>query len=160
MAVIQDGSAKFEVHDKRMKAIVDLIYPVGSVVAIADNSTPKFMSYGMWEKVGSGRVLWGADSSYSAGTTIEAGLPEIAGNMGGASYINSIIPPNTNNPSATGAFSARITTNVPYATITGPGTGPVNSVIGFSAKRYNAIYGNSNTVQPPAYVVNFWRRTA
>ena len=28
-----------------------------------------------------------------------------------------------------------------------------------NASRSSSIYGNSNTVQPPAYVVNVWRRT-
>ena len=32
--------------------------------------------------------------------------------------------------------------------------------LGFDASRSNPIYGRSNTVQPPAYVVNIWQRTS
>ena len=32
--------------------------------------------------------------------------------------------------------------------------------LNFDASRSNSIYGNSNTVQPPAYIVNIWERTA
>ena len=31
---------------------------------------------------------------------------------------------------------------------------------GFDAGKSNPIYGNSDTVQPPAYLVNIWKRTA
>ena len=30
----------------------------------------------------------------------------------------------------------------------------------FDASRSSSIYGKSSTVQPPAYIVNVWRRTA
>ena len=30
--------------------------------------------------------------------------------------------------------------------------------IGFNAQRHNSIYGNSDTVQPPALIVKFWKR--
>ena len=32
--------------------------------------------------------------------------------------------------------------------------------INFDASRSSSIYGNSTTVQPPAYVVYMWKRTA
>ena len=35
-----------------------------------------------------------------------------------------------------------------------------NTGLGFDASRSSSIYGNSTTVQPPAYIVNIWRRTA
>ena len=30
----------------------------------------------------------------------------------------------------------------------------------FDASRYSSIYGSSNTVQPPAYMVKAWRRVS
>lgn len=63
MANIQDGSATFHVVDSRTeqkkKEMVDLVYPVGIVVAIANDNKPDFMNYGKWEKVAPGRTLWG-----------------------------------------------------------------------------------------------------
>ena len=38
--------------------------------------------------------------------------------------------------------------------------GSYGARIRFNASRYSSIYGKSNTVQPPAYIVNVWRRTA
>jgi hypothetical protein len=35
-----------------------------------------------------------------------------------------------------------------------------NAGLGFDASRSNSIYGNADTVQPPAYLVNIWKRTA
>jgi hypothetical protein len=94
-------------------------------------------------------VLQGADSGHAAGTTIEAGLPNITGT---ASQDNDSGFANT----FSGVFyNGGNTTH--FATT---GEGNYSNVLGFDASRSNSIYGNSNTVQPPAYVVNIWRRTA
>ena len=145
---IQDGDAKFEVKDIRVKAIVDLMYPVGTVIAVANNNTPAFTKYGTWEKVGSGRVLWGADSSHSAGSTIEAGLPNIKG-----TFTHS--PWSINSP--TGAFSTNSTTSDNIHTPGGE-YGTKWPIYEFDASKSNSIYGKSTTVQPPAYVVHFYQR--
>ena len=55
MKTITDGSAVFAVRDKRMQAMVDMFYPVGSVYMSADKNKTKadfpFMAYGTWEEV-------------------------------------------------------------------------------------------------------------
>jgi hypothetical protein len=148
---IQDGTVKWEPKDIRVKAIVDLLYPVGTVIAVANDNTPAFTKYGTWEKVGSGRVLWEADSSHPAGTTIEAGLPDITGSFN--THINIVKVAAL----ATGAFSRTADKK------DGKGSLGDNMQIGtysFNASLSNKIYGSSNTVQPPAYVVKFYRRVA
>jgi hypothetical protein len=40
------------------------------------------------------------------------------------------------------------------------GTRGAFDLVGFDASRSSQIYGKSNTVQPPAYLVNVWKRTA
>ena len=76
------------------------------------------------------RVLWGSTSfGY-----INAGLPNITGTFGGVRDVAA---------APTGAF---------YRTgwSASPGAGRDTQAIGFEASRSNGIYGNSNTVQPPA----------
>lgn len=151
---VVDGSAKFKVRDERLQALIDLVYPVGIVVAIADKSKPEFMEYGTWEEVASGRVLQGGDNP---GTTIEAGLPNITGAseaaigtsnnitiMEGAMYFDKTVPSTTQYGMS---YSSRQASS---------GRGKSR----FDASLSNSIYGASTTVQPPAYVVKFYRRTA
>lgn len=63
-----------------MKAMIDVLYPVGIVITTATDNTPKpGEEYGLaqWEEIGRDRVLQGC--STGAGNTIEAGLPMLMG---------------------------------------------------------------------------------
>ncbi len=130
--------------------LLKALYPVGSIYIGTQSTCPlaTLISGSTWELVSSGRVLQGADNDHTAGTTIAAGLPNITGTLGGdvaAGFAGN-----------TGAFSSGIAeSNV--SIVSTPGTVNMHS---FDASRSSSIYGNSNTVQPPAYVVNIWRRTA
>jgi hypothetical protein len=101
--------------------------------------------------VATDRALWGGDGT-NANTTIAAGLPNITGNVSDMSS-------NYNNTSTyTGAFKKN-------SGGSGAGHGGVEyrqgiNNVSFNASWSNSIYGNSSTVQPPAYRVNVWRRTA
>lgn len=104
------------------------------------------LDFGAWEEVSSGRVLQGADSTHSADSTIEAGLPNITGSLGLFTW-----------GSTSGAFSGPKTGNS-----TGAAWYDENnkaSII-FDASRSSSIYGSSSTVQPPAYVVHIWKRVS
>ena len=57
---ITDGTAEFLVRDQRIKAMVDLFFPVGSIIARDDDTEPEILSYGKWQKIGENRVLQGA----------------------------------------------------------------------------------------------------
>lgn len=57
---IQDGTASFAVRDKRIKALVDLFFPVGTIISRDDDTEPEILKYGKWEKIAEGRVLQGA----------------------------------------------------------------------------------------------------
>lgn len=127
------------------------VYPVGSLYITLNSTNPSsVLGFGTWTQVGSGRVLQGADSSHNAGTTIEPGLPNISGrvvclrNDANKSWATGAF---YNDNSATGSNGAGSTAN----TITS---------VAMDASRQNKIYGNSSTVQPPAYCVIIWRRTA
>lgn len=133
-----------------VKNILSSLYPVGSIYIGTQSTCPLTSLIGgsSWSKVGSGRVLWGSDNNHAANTTIEAGLPNITGTFqDGDEYGN------TN--SLDGAFYR---SNVGGHTTWDGNSSPKRA--GFDASRSSPIYGRSSTVQPPAYVVNIWRRTA
>lgn len=131
-------------------AMLEGLYPVGSIYIGTTSTCPiaSLISGSTWTLVSSDRVLQGSSSSHSAGTTINAGLPNITGTIGNQIEAGS-------NPSVSGAF---------YLTTTsggGEGNGNYRYFgMGIDASRSSSIYGNSTTVQPPAYVVNIWQRTA
>lgn len=130
-------------------------HPVGSIYCSVDSANPSSLFGGTWEQVSSGRVLQGADSSHSAGTTAEAGLPNITGE------VLSVDPTflwgaGTN---ASGAFKdAANSTNSHIGSNGWNGSRPTGFT--FNASWSSAIYGASSTVQPPAFFVYIWKRTA
>ena len=80
---IQDGTASFAVRDKRIKALVDLFFPIGSIIARDDGNEPEILKYGKWEKIAPGRVLQGVGGGVTgeAGQDVEPGLPNITGSV-------------------------------------------------------------------------------
>ena len=87
----------------------------------------------------SNRTLWGA-GTHLVGGYIEAGLPNITGRAGYAIYGSCV----------DGAFFSSDGRGI-YS----GGGGSPDYVANLNASRSSPIYGNSDTVQPPAGVVNF-----
>lgn len=143
---ITDGTAVFKVLDKRIQALVDLFFPVGSIIARDDDTEPEILQYGKWEKIASNRVLQGAGGANTVGSDVEAGLPNITGRTkdswvwGYDGY--------------TGAFVKGNKCNEAHGTP----TEIASNGLGFDASKSNPIYGASETVQPPAHIVTFWKR--
>lgn len=129
-----------------INSMLSSLYPVGSIYIGTQSTCPlaSLISGSQWTLVAQDRALWGGNGS-NANTTIAAGLPNITG---ATSFKAS-----TGNP--TGALYQISTGGVSTQT-----QGTSTERVGFDASRSNSIYGNSNTVQPPAYRVNIWRRTA
>ena len=124
------------------------IYPVGSLYIGTTNTCPIANLFGTWEKVSQGRVLQGVSGNQVAGKTVEAGLPNIKGYLNFFSgYLSS--------------YSGAITYKKNSST-NNPGGGNMQGMceLNLDASLSNPIYGNSDTVQPPAYLVNIWKRTA
>lgn len=130
-------------------AITDMLkslFPVGSIYIGTQSTCPlaSLISGSQWTLVAQDRALWGGNGS-NANTTIAAGLPNITGTAYGPS-----------GKSADGAFTVS-----PQSALDGGNSSSIREGnLYFNASRSNSIYGNSNTVQPPAYRVNIWRRTA
>ena len=138
---------------KHVINVLKAIWPVGSVYIGTQNTCPMSAFFGTWTLVSSGKALWTGDGT-NANTTISAGLPNITGTQ--QLVINSTAQ------ASSGAFSvsgSNVDADLKTAETT-TGTRFWAKKISFNAKNSNSIYGNSSTVQPPAYVVNVWRRTA
>nr|DAX29467.1 MAG TPA: Receptor Binding Protein [Caudoviricetes sp.] len=123
-------------------------FPVGSIYQSTARTSPAALFGGTWQEIAQNRVLMGAGSGHAAGSTVEAGLPNITG-----SFVADV---KKGEHKVSGAFTAG---NVIAS------TGEYNSfsdVYKFSldASKSNAIYGRSATVQPAAYYVHVWRRVA
>ena len=128
-------------------------YPVGSIYQSTNSTSPAALLGGTWEQIASERVLMGASSSHKAGTTVNAGLPNITGTANGG--VLSMVT-----PSSDGAFGGKY-----YDTSTRHGGGERGDWFStynrtFDASKSNPIYGASNTVQPAAYYVYIWHRVS
>lgn len=129
---------------------VNSSYPVGAIYISTSSTSPASLFGGTWESIASERVLMGVSSSHGAGSTVSAGLPNIKGAVldtwhGGG-------------PSGSGALSVAV--NGRSAVRNGDDGTFTWGNFYFDAASYNSIYGNASTVQPAAYYVYMWRRTA
>lgn len=143
-----------------ISTMLSTLYPVGSIYIGTQSTCPlaSLISGSTWTKISGDKVLQSSSSSHAANTTIAAGLPNITGKTKSSYGVN-------NTTANSGALSATIYTGGSASGRQDGGSGsdgePMqSSTISFNASSSNAIYGNSSTVQPPAYVVNVWRRTA
>ena len=127
--------------------VLKAMYPVGSIYIGTQNTCPMGAFFGTWTLVEAGRALWTGNGT-NGNTTIAPGLPNITGTVGG----NTV---NSDQQLPAGAFTQ---SRIDDYGANGNGYGKARQY--FDASRSNAIYGASTTVQPPAYVVNVWRRTA
>lgn len=150
-AIVNDGTATFVVQNKQMQAMIDMFYPIGSVYISADKSKTKedfpFMQYGTWEEVPANLCLQTGAAS-EAGTQRSAGLPNITGVMGTMAC---------NGKNRAGACVSLPTSE--YIADKLEWTSLRND-LGINASKSNPIYGSSDTVQPPAYMVRAWVRIA
>ena len=131
-------------------------HPVGSIYQSTDPTSPAALFGGTWQEIASERVLMGASSTHAAGTTVEAGLPNITGQLPGIKNIGY----GGNNFPISGAFAWTGTesTNGNYSD--GDDSPLRLYQAAFDASKSNAIYGRSSTVQPAAYYVHIWHRVA
>lgn len=148
MATLEETLDKaIEVAVKR--ALLDA-HPIGSIYLTIKDENPSTKFGGTWEKLPASVCLQTADTTHGAGTTIDAGLPNITG-----SFYGDMVSRDTS-VTATGAFhfgggKGNFNLGTTYN---------LNNGFTFDASCSSAIYGKSTTVQPPAYALIAWRRTA
>ena len=56
-------------------------HPVGGIFQTVSTTSPAALFGGTWQEIAFNRVLMGAGSGHAAGTTVEAGLPNITGSF-------------------------------------------------------------------------------
>lgn len=152
--------------------VLKALYPVGSLYMGTQNSCPLSAFFGTWTLVSAGNVLWTgngtsgtgttANANYAnaaANTTIAAGLPNIKDNF---YFADTYYGSNFIMDSDSGLIKYT-NQKVDIASRNRPdndGSTTKKQKFTFDASQVNNIFGKSSTVQPPAYVVNVWRRTA
>ena len=128
--------------------VVDIVYPVGSVFITFDGGAVPSVLFPntTWERIKSGLFLQAEDLSDRMGLEIAAGLPNITGDgMVGSSQLGT----------SGAVYNKSNWYSMGYVAATEKG-----AYQAFSASRSNAIYGASDTVQPPAICCAMWKRTA
>ena len=134
--------------------LLNKIYPIGSIYISVNQTSPASFIGGTWQALDEGRTLWTTTTAGQGGTTVSAGLPNIEGSL------ESVVMARTwdSQPYSTGALSFGY--NVLNSSGAGDGWWTYLKPLYFNANDDNDIYGNSTTVQPPAFIVYMWKRTA
>lgn len=132
-------------------------YPVGSIFQTVGNTSPAALFGGSWQEIAQNRVLMGASYAHAAGTTVEAGLPNITGSLREANADSSPFRGSKASLESSGALKF-VEINTSWGGYSGA-SGSTYDVY-FDASRSNSIYGRSATVQPAAYYVHIWKRVA
>lgn len=141
---------KDAVNKETLDNMLDTLYPIGALYIGTQTTCPleSLIGGSTWELVATNKALWGGDGT-NANTTKNAGLPNITGTFGARGLTDSDL-------TVSGAFkTVEMSKQTSQSFESQQG-----QQFGFDASLSNSIYGNSDTVQPPAYVVNVWRRTA
>lgn len=129
-------------------------YPVGAIYMSTNSTSPASLFGGSWQSIASERVLMGVSSSHGAGSTVDAGLPNISSGSDAALDIQG----SWGAPACRAPFAQTWQGNSELSSSTWSSTPKVISAR-FDASLCNSIYGRSSTVQPAAYYVYMWRRT-
>mgnify|MGYP004521599307 CR=1 FL=1 len=138
-------------------------HPVGSIYQTISPENPSVtFGGGTWKKIAQDKVLMGASDTHPAGTTVEAGLPNITGTF---SLRRSSDYPTSKFGAITAGEGAFVLESGSLEGFGSPVEIPHNDIFGtdfakIDASRSNSIYGASDTVQPPAYFTYTWLRTA
>lgn len=155
LSVADDGTLSADIVIPEVDKLT--AYPVGSIFQTVGNTSPAALFGGTWQEIAQNRVLMGASYAHAAGTTVEAGLPNITGSLIETEAENSPFRGSKASLSKSGALKFT-EVNTDWGGYSGLSGSTYN--INFDASLSNPIYGRSYTVQPAAYYVHIWRRVA
>ena len=146
LSVADDGTLSADIVIPEVDKLT--AYPVGSIYQSTSYTSPAALFGGTWQEIAFNRVLMGAGSGHAAGSTVEAGLPNITG-----SFVANV---RNGKNAVSGAFTASDRIGLTGADTSDAGI----YTFSLDASKSNAIYGRSSTVQPAAYYVHIWHRVA
>lgn len=148
-----ENSLQNKTITQKFNNLFNEIYPIGSIYISTNNTSPASLFGGTWESLSENFTLWTTTTAGEGGQTVNAGLPNIQGNL-----YSVVMAQTWDNPPVTisGPFSVGETIVTP----SGAGNGYLTYLkpVTFDASQANEIYGNSETVQPPAIKVHAWKR--
>lgn len=155
LSVADDGTLSADIVIPEVDKLT--AYPVGSIFQTVSSTSPAALFGGSWQEIAQNRVLMGASYAHAAGTTVEAGLPNITGSLIETEADSSPFRGTRASLSKSGALKFTEVNTVwgGYSSMSGSAYN-----IKFDASLSNPIYGRSATVQPAAYYVHIWRRVA
>ena len=154
------GPDAYAIYQQVLAAVVERDHPVGSLYISENPTSPAELYGGTWERV-KGKFIMGASDTHPAGTTVEAGLPNITGSA--KQSFGAFIWQMGSNKGAVSDISNTGHTDGKGIRIsyTYDDSAPGGAAgFRFDASASNTIYGASTTVQPPAYCMYIWRRVA
>lgn len=147
----KDGGSE-PVPEEILRACFDMVYPIGKIVP---SSKPLTFPYGTWEERDEGYYIGATKDSNKAGTTTEAGLPNITGEISGLNMRGS----SSNVIRKNGAFSDSVRRTGAIIGCSGV-VGDSITTINLDASNSNSIYGSSTTVTPKTYWAYVYERIA
>lgn len=147
-----DANTRYYTDGGLSVSLLDVLYPVGSIYITTNSSCPlsTLIAGSTWTLVGQDRVLQGAGTRGVVGTTLNESLPNITATTPSYYAVN-------NDTTSTGAFSVTIQSTDLQR---GGGYPAGRATLGFDASSSSSTYQNNAPVQPDAYLVNIYRRTA
>ena len=81
----QNTSDLYYTKNEVNNLILDRFYPIGSIYLTVNSANPSTVIGGTWTQIAQGRTIFGAGTlnsiTYTAGTTVNAGLPNISGKV-------------------------------------------------------------------------------
>ena len=140
-----------------IETAIALLFPIGGCLFMLNDSDPNVLYEGTtWELVGQDRCIQGASTTHAVNTTIEAGLPNIVGELDTRCDVTGRVPYSllTSNSALRISESSKSYTTFAANEIL-PGC-----KLKMDASLSNPIYGSSKTVQPPTLCMNIWKRVA
>ena len=153
--VTKDANTLYNITDDTdvTLSLLELLYPVGAIYVGTMATCPlATLGVGTWQLVAADRVLQGAGTRGSVGSTVNESLPNITGSILGI--------PNHSSLYNSGAF---YTENSGYSSLCGyvNNSGNFNAVLKnnkLDASRSSSTYQDNAPVQQDAYLVNIWER--
>lgn len=150
--VSKDANTLYNITDDTdvTLTLLEALYPVGSIyIGTMANCPLATLGVGTWQLVASDRVLQGAGTRGSVGTTVNESLPNITGetSLGATTGVVS-------SAVKTGAFKQGVATYSNGASAVSAAT----YSIGFDASLSSSTYQDDAPVQQDAYLVNIWER--